>query len=109
MIHIRKILAENLKFYRNILGWSQAKLAEQVRTGTHYIGMIEIGKKFPSPEMIEKLADALGIESHLLFTKETNSSESVRLFRKTMLTEINGLLNQFIAGKMQNMDKETGD
>jgi len=24
--------------------------------------MIEIGKKFPSPEMIEKLADALGVK-----------------------------------------------
>jgi transcriptional regulator with XRE-family HTH domain len=71
--------------------------------------MIEIGKKFPSPEMIEKLAAALGIESHLLFSNEDNPSESMKSYRKTMLTEINGILGRFIAGKIQDMDKETVD
>jgi transcriptional regulator with XRE-family HTH domain len=106
MINIRKILADNLKFYRRTLGWSQAKLAERVNSGTHYIGMIEIGKKFPSPEMIEKLADALGIESHLLFSKTEGSSESMKSYRKTILTEINGILGRFISGQIQDMDKK---
>ena len=109
MINIRQILAENLKFYRHTLGWSQAKLAERINTGTHYIGMIEIGKKFPSPKMIEKLADALGIESHLLFSKAEDSSESMKSYRKTILTEINGILGRFIAGQIQDMDKKTGE
>jgi transcriptional regulator with XRE-family HTH domain len=30
--------------------------------------MIEIGKKFPSPGMIEQIADALGIDTPELFT-----------------------------------------
>jgi transcriptional regulator with XRE-family HTH domain len=109
MTHIREVLAGNLKAYRYILGWSQAKLAEKVNTGTHYIGMIEIGKKFPSPEMIEKIADALGIESHQLFSKTDTPSKSMKLYRKAMLTDINGLLSRFIAGKIQDMDNEIGD
>jgi DNA-binding XRE family transcriptional regulator len=34
-----------MKVQRQILGISQAKLAERVNTSTHYIGMIESEKK----------------------------------------------------------------
>ena len=105
MTHIREILAGNLKAYRFTLGWSQAKLAERVNTSTHYIGMIEIGKKFPSPEMIEKLADALGIESQQLFSKETVPSDAVKQFRKAMLEDIHGLVGRFIQGKIQDLEE----
>ena len=104
MTHIREVLAKNLKAYRHTLGWSQAKLAERVSTSTHYIGMIEIGKKFPSPEMIEKLANSLGIESQQLFSKETIPSEEMKLFRRAMLEDINGLVGRFIQGKIQEME-----
>ena len=104
MILIRQVLAQNLKAYRHILGWSQAKLAEQVNTSTHYIGMMEIGKKFPSPEMIEKLADALGIESPQLFSKEIVPFEATIHFRKAMLEEFNGLVERFIDEKIQNLE-----
>ena len=45
------------------------KLAEYCNTSLGYIGEIEIGRKFPSTEMIEKIAVALRIEPHLLFMK----------------------------------------
>jgi transcriptional regulator with XRE-family HTH domain len=67
MTSIRKLLAANIKTYRNELGLSQARLAEQVNTATHYIAMIEGGKNFPSPEMIERIAAALGKDSVDLF------------------------------------------
>jgi transcriptional regulator with XRE-family HTH domain len=51
----------------NELGLSQSKLAEQVDTATHYIAMIEGGKNFPSAEMIERIAAALGKDSADLF------------------------------------------
>ncbi len=93
--------------YRSTLGWSQAKLAEKVNSSTQYIGMIEIGLKFPSPEMIEKLAHALGIESPQLFSKETVLSESEKHYRKTILKEISGLVNRFIEGKIQELDDQS--
>jgi transcriptional regulator with XRE-family HTH domain len=52
MTNIRAVLAENIKAYRNALGLTQAKLAERVDTSTHYIGMIETQKNYPSPEML---------------------------------------------------------
>jgi transcriptional regulator with XRE-family HTH domain len=106
MTNIRQALAENLKSYRYSLGWSQATLAEKVNTSTNYIGMIEIGKKFPSPEMIEKLAAALGIDSTLLFSKKVGPSEALNNLKITALAEVGGLLGRFIEEKMKDLRKK---
>ena len=45
-------------------------LAELCGTSTSYIGQIEIGNRFPSIDMIEKIAEALQIKPYLLFFTE---------------------------------------
>jgi len=107
MMNIRQVLAENLKLYRNSLGWSQATLAEKANSNTSYIGMIEICKKFPSPEMIEKLASALGIDSTLLFYKQIGPSEAMDNLKLIALTEIEGLIGRFIGGQIENLAGKT--
>jgi transcriptional regulator with XRE-family HTH domain len=46
---------------------SQMRLAELCDSSTGYIGEIECGKRFPSVNMIERIAKALEIESYFLF------------------------------------------
>lgn len=65
---LRSTFIANLKKYRHIKNISQMKIAELCETSASYIGEIEIGRKFPSVEMIERLAEALEISPHLLFT-----------------------------------------
>jgi len=67
MTDIRKHLGSNIKQTRTNLGISQAKLAEMVDMATNYLGLIENGKKFPSAEMIERIAFALGKDTTELF------------------------------------------
>jgi len=43
------------------------KLAEYCETSSGYISEIEIGRKFPSTEMIERIAEVLGVEPYHLF------------------------------------------
>ena len=45
-------------------------LAEKCGTSTSYIGQIEIGNRFPSLDMIEKIARALKIKPYFLFVNE---------------------------------------
>ena len=71
MTDLRKLLAQNIKKYRKIQGLSQEALAEKAGTSTTHIGMIEIGKKFPSTKMLEQIALALGIDTPELFTTGT--------------------------------------
>ena len=67
MTNLRALLAYNIKERRRVLGISQAKLAETVATSTHHIGQIEQKNKFPSPEMLKRIAAALEIDSPQLF------------------------------------------
>lgn len=69
-MELRSVFIKNLKAYRRINRLSQMALAESCGTSTSYIGEIEIGKKFPSIEMIQKFADALGIAPYKLFMDE---------------------------------------
>ena len=62
----------NLRRIRKNKKITQEKLAELCQTETSYIGQIEIGKRFPSINLIEKMANALDIPAYLLF-KETKS------------------------------------
>ena len=91
MTSLRSILAFNMKVQRQILGISQAKLAEKVNTSAHYIGMIEIEKKFPTPEMLERIAAALELDAPALFsTKSYPSTEAGTMteFQDQVLNDI---------------------
>jgi len=52
------------------------KMAELCDTAPSYIGDIEIGRRFPSMDMIEKIADILKIEPYLFFKERTDNADS---------------------------------
>ncbi|GBR72858.1 putative transcriptional regulators [Candidatus Termititenax aidoneus] len=64
---LRKTFIRNLKKLRASAGLSQLKLAERCDVSGNYIGIIESGKRFPSVEMLEKLAQALKVHPYLFF------------------------------------------
>lgn len=64
---LRNVFISNIKEYRKQRKLSQMALAEKCGTSTSYIGEIEIGKKLPSIEMIQKIADSLEIQPFKLF------------------------------------------
>jgi len=66
-MQLKNVFIQNLRNYRKYKGISQAALAESCNTSTSYIGQIEIGNRFPSLEMIEKIAEGLKIKPYLLF------------------------------------------
>jgi len=106
MTNIRELLARNMKAYRSALGLSQAKLAERVDTSTHYIGMIETKNNFPSPEMLERIAAALSIDTLDLLSAETNLQKSIKVCRKAALKDIKHLMGCYIDDKINELEKE---
>ena len=106
MTDIRQVLATNMKKYRKMQGISQAKLADKINSATSYIAMIEIGRKYPSPGMLERIAQALNVDTPDLFTTRnitytTQGNVSVeRLFQDLL-----GDFQQFektVAGRLEN-------
>lgn len=70
MAQIQHVFAVNLKKIRLGQGLTQVALAKKANSAGSYIAMIENEIKFPSPDMIERLAKALNIDSTLFFTKQ---------------------------------------
>jgi len=96
MTSIRALLSFNIKKRRQILGISQVNLAEKVRTSTQYIGQIEQNKKFPSPEMLERIAEALEVDSPQLFSLETYSQDAIQQFRENLKANLEKAIDDFI-------------
>jgi len=89
MTSIRDILAHNMKENRKKCGFSQAKLAEKANVTTQYIAMIEVSRKFPTPEMLDRLAKALEIETHQFFIVPPSPEDLMEQLRISIAKDIN--------------------
>jgi len=84
---IQELFIINLKAYRKLHKISQTQLANLCDSSTGYIGEIESGKRFPSVSMIERIAEALRIESWRLFTNEPINPSPKTRFAKLAPTQ----------------------
>ena len=73
---LKQVFIQNLKEFRKKEGISQMKLAEYCNTAPSYIGQIETGVRFPSLELVEKMADILRIEPYHFFKKKSDKSNN---------------------------------
>jgi transcriptional regulator with XRE-family HTH domain len=107
---LKEVFVQNLKNYRALKGFSQMRLAELCGTSTSYIGQIEIGNRFPSLEMIEKMAKALQIRPNLLFLEEIDLTLAETLpFKKPVLSDAaKEDLIQRLAAAIRRVVKQTG-
>jgi transcriptional regulator with XRE-family HTH domain len=96
MMNIREILAKNLKENRRKRSLSQAKLAELADLSTQYVAMIELSRKFPTPETLERLAAAFGIETHELFAVSSTPEGALERLHKEVLTDIERVVGEAV-------------
>ena len=64
---IIKVFGTNLKKYRTEQGLSQEKFAEMCGLHRTYISDIECFTRNVSLENVQKIADALGVETYIMF------------------------------------------
>jgi transcriptional regulator with XRE-family HTH domain len=105
MTNIRALLASNIKQRRRILGFSQEKLAEKASISTNYIAEIEQQIKFPSSDMIERLAAALEIDTPDLFSVNPFSDEAIQHFEKGVLSDLEAALAQTVKARLAELKK----
>ena len=72
---IKKVFANNVKKYRNSLGISQEKFAERAGLHRTYISAVESQRRSISLDNIQKIADALGIDTYKLFIEDNKKDE----------------------------------
>ena len=64
---LQQIFIQNLKEFRKREKFTQEKMSERCGISQNYLAEIESGRKFPSIEIIEKMADVLKINAYHLF------------------------------------------
>lgn len=58
----KKIIGENVKFWRNIRGLKQSFIAKKIGVKQSYISQLETGKFAPSLDYLHKIANLLDVE-----------------------------------------------
>lgn len=61
-MRLREVVAKNLRRLRNAQGLSQEELADRADVNRNYVGMLEREEHAATIDMLEKLADVLGID-----------------------------------------------
>jgi len=85
---LREIFAKNLRENRRRCGFSQEQLAEKVGITTQYLAMMEIARKFPASEVLERIAEAIDIKVYELFLIDHSPREELELLRRDIISEM---------------------
>jgi len=96
MAKIREILAQNMKIHRQKLGITQPELAERSNISTNFIGMIEQKRKFPAPEMLDRIATALEIETFELFATSASPQAELKKLHKEILADLDRAIGEAV-------------
>jgi transcriptional regulator with XRE-family HTH domain len=105
LTNLRDILANNLKENRRKCGISQAKLAEKAAISTQYIAMIELSRQFPTPEMLDRIAAALGIEAYELFAVPPSPENAMERLHKDIIKEIREVIAEALEKALADKHK----
>jgi len=95
MANIKEVLAQNLKENRRRLGITQPELAERASMSTQYLAMIEIARKFPTADILERLATALSINPHELFSVAVSPERAMEQLQMAILGKLDQKLVNF--------------
>jgi transcriptional regulator with XRE-family HTH domain len=102
MVHLKSVLAHNIKIHRKSHGLTQENLAEKVNTASTYIAMIESGRRTPSFKMIERIAEVLRIDAPELFSMKSYPPESTLELHEELLNRF----DQFIRAAAKEIGKK---
>ena len=96
MAALKDVFAYNLKKKRREYGFTQAQLAEKVEVSTHHIAMIEIARNYPTLELVERIANVLGIEIYELFLEKPIPKDTVDRIYKDVITDIKQVVGEAV-------------
>ncbi|MCL2277270.1 MAG: helix-turn-helix domain-containing protein [Treponema sp.] len=73
--NLKRILGENIKFFRLRRQFSQAELAEKANISVTFLSNIERGNNYPQAGTISSISNALGMEVWELFKNDDAFNE----------------------------------
>jgi transcriptional regulator with XRE-family HTH domain len=90
---LRALLSRNIKKFRAFRGFSQQILAEKADISLTHLGSIERCERWPHPDILVKLTDALGVEVRDLFSPENLVAADIRAITDKLTADMAALIN----------------
>jgi transcriptional regulator with XRE-family HTH domain len=106
MANIRDILAGNIRENRRKCGFSQEKLAERAGLSPQYVAMIELSRKFPTPDVLDRMAGALNIETYQLFAVPPAPNEAIEQLRQDIRDDIRQVFSELVEKACREKHKD---
>lgn len=108
---VQETFIANLKYYRKKQKLSQKDLSIYLDKSYNYINCIEGGTSFPTPKVIDQIAEILKIDPVQLFDKN-GSPESFKRFNKDeyieeMADKLFNRIKTFVAEEIRNTLEES--
>ena len=95
---LRAIFGKNVRLYRNRRNWSQADLAEYANISLNFLGDIERGNKWPHPDTLSKMADALEVKVFELFLEEdTAVNRKTQILMNRLIKDVSLTINKSLS------------
>jgi len=96
-----KLLANNIKENRRKIGLSQAGLAKKAGISLSYLAAVEVCDKLPSPQTLEKLAQALEIDTPELFSMPPSVEEIANKLCRDILADLEQKISERVNGAVK--------
>jgi transcriptional regulator with XRE-family HTH domain len=93
---LRGILSKNIKHYRGLRHWSQAKLAEKIGISTNFLADIETGKSWVSSLTLVKLANCFEIDVYELFLPKNITNDETKRTIKNVIDDISVKIEHYL-------------
>jgi transcriptional regulator with XRE-family HTH domain len=90
---LRVLLSHNLKKFRAFRGFSQQVLAEKAEISVTHLGSIERCERWPHPDILVKLTNALGVEVRDLFSPENPVAADIKGIVDKLTVDMSALIN----------------
>jgi transcriptional regulator with XRE-family HTH domain len=102
---VRTIFGSNLRKFRGSREWSQMELAEKADISMNFLSEIERGNKWPSPENLQNLADALGVEVYELFRPESENDPGMGKYMERFSRDVMIAVEESVKKSLLNVKK----
>ena len=102
-ISLQDIFINNLKFYRKQSNLSQEALSEKLNKGVNYINKIESHYCFPTIQVVEQIAEELGVKAYQLFEEERAPKNIILSDRNRFVSDVTETLYAKLTADMQSI------
>jgi len=100
---LQDIFINNLKYYRKQSKLSQEALSEQLNKGMNYINKIESRLSFPTIQVVEQIAEELGIKAYQLFEEDRTPKNIISSDRNRFVSDVTETLYAKLTADMQSI------